>query len=674
MGKSSGHGLAVDARQAQRPLSESAGPTEKLLQAILSISRCATLEEALEPLLNAALDITRMDGGGVYWVEGDVAVLRHHRGLPEAFIRDVMRMPLTRAPIQTLLHQQEPVEVAEMSPVMRELCRRHGIRHAFSFPLRAKETVFGYLNVGSTRVEEPARADLLALQVLVSQMEALFCRLYDAKAVRESEERYRTLWNSALDGIVLHDLLFSPRKGSIIDMNECACRMLGYTHEEMLTLSPFDIVAEEEKQRIPELAARVRQAGRMLFEVTLVSKDGRHIPVEVNSSVVHFAGRPVALAILRDVTERKRAAEALRESEERFRAFMNNSPAVEWMKDEQGRIVYLSETYEKRLGVRFEDWRGKTDFELWPPEVAREFRKNDLEVLRTGRTLEAVEESPAPDGGRCYWWIFKFPVRDASGRKFVGGIGVDITERRRMEDMLRRMNDRLEEEVQARTSELNHTIDRLQKLTLELAQAEDRERKRLAEFLHDDLQQMLAAVKFQVSILAGRIQGDEAVRENVKYVKQILKDAIEKSRNLSRELCPPVLYQGSLEDLCHCLASQMESKHGLAVQLEIRGGVNSGSEPARSFLYRAVQELLFNVVKHARVREAKLRLQRVRNELWLTVSDKGSGFDTESLDQTGGYGLMSIRERAELLGGRMKIKSIPGRGSIFFVAIPDSGA
>jgi signal transduction histidine kinase len=93
----------------------------------------------------------------------------------------------------------------------------------------------------------------------------------------------------------------------------------------------------------------------------------------------------------------------------------------------------------------------------------------------------------------------------------------------------------------------------------------------------------------------------------------------------------------------------------------------------RRFLYRAAQELLFDVAKHAQVQAAKLRLQRVREQLWLTISDRGRGFDAASLKKADGYGLLSIRERTELLGGCMKIKSIPGRGSIFFVAVPDVG-
>jgi signal transduction histidine kinase len=263
-----------------------------------------------------------------------------------------------------------------------------------------------------------------------------------------------------------------------------------------------------------------------------------------------------------------------------------------------------------------------------------------------------------------------------------------MTERKRMEVMLQQANERLEEQVQARTKELNDTIDQLQsamkeleqhagqlqQLTLDVVQAEDRERRRLAEFLHDDLQQTLAAAKFHVSMLGSRIMGDKPALEILVQIKQMLKDAIEKSRSLSHELGPPVLYHNQLDAVFEWLAGQMESKHGLAVQVEVRGSVDSGCEPVRSFLYRTAQEILFNAAKHAHVQEAKLRLQRVHDELWLTISDKGRGFDPASLAETAGFGLMTIRERARLLGGRMIIKSAPGKGSIFFVAVPDAGA
>jgi len=533
---------------------------ERLLNAIVSISGCATLEGALEPLLDAALDVTQMDGGGVYWVEGDVAVLRHYRGLPEAFIHDVMRMSLTPMPVQTLLHQREPLELAEISPAMRDLFQRHGIHHAFSFPLKARGTLFGFLNVASTRIEPPERADIRALQILVTEIESLFFRLHSEKALRESEER--------------------------------------------------------------------------------------------------------------------------------FNAFMDNSPAIAWMKDEQGRHVYLNRAIERQFGLRPEECRGKTDFDLWPREIAEQFHRNDQEVLRTGRTIDVVEETVARDGGRSYWQNFKFPFQDVSGRRFVGGIGVDVTQRKKMEEMLQGVNERLEEQVQARTQELNQTIERLQtamtelghrtdqlrRLTLELVRAEDCERHRLAEFLHDDLQQTLAAAKFHLGIVGGRIRGDRTAIQPLEQAVQMLKEAIEKSRNLSHELGPPALCRGNLEAVFEWLAGQMERNHGLTVHLEIRNHANSDSEPVRSFLYRAAREMLFNAVKHAGVQEIKLRLHRVHQELRLTLSDKGRGCDPMSFARTTGLGLAMIRERVELLGGRMKIRSAPGRGSTFFIAIPDVAA
>ncbi len=226
-------------------------------------------------------------------------------------------------------------------------------------------------------------------------------------------------------------------------------------------------------------------------------------------------------------------------------------------------------------------------------------------------------------------------------------------------------------ERQKAFQELEHRARQLQKLTLELSQAEDRERKRLAEILHDDLQQQLAAAKFHLSLLGHRVPKDKGVHEAIVQLDQILKDAIEKSRSLSHELSPAVLYQSDLGEAFEWLARQLKTKHGLTVYVESRGRIDSPSEALKVFLFKTAQEILFNVVKHARVREARLRIQRLRRSLWLTISDQGQGFDPRSLGKTGGFGLLSIRERVELLGGRMKIRSAEGRGSTFLIIVPD---
>nr|WP_320013283.1 PAS domain-containing protein [uncultured Desulfobulbus sp.] len=132
---------------------------------------------------------------------------------------------------------------------------------------------------------------------------------------------------------------------------------------------------------------------------------------------------------LRETTQYKLMEQALRESEDRFRAFMDNNPAIAWMKDAQGHVIYLNKSYEQEFNVKFQDWEGKTDAELWPKQTAEQFRRDDLAVLETGTPCERIEEVPAADGQVQSWWTFKFPFTDAAQRQYVAGIGINISDR-----------------------------------------------------------------------------------------------------------------------------------------------------------------------------------------------------------------------------------------------------
>jgi len=171
------------------------------------------------------------------------------------------------------------------------------------------------------------------------------------------------------------------------------------------------------------------------------------IEKDVNGKPVRFLG------VLQDITERKKAEAALIESEERFRLFMNNSPAIAWMKDTQGHHVYINKTYENRFNVKLEDFFGKTDFELWPEDVAENFRKNDLTVLESNHAIVVTEDSFLPSGERCYWLNYKFPFQAVSGQKFVAGIGIDITERILAEEKILKTS-----RMYAFISQINQTI------------------------------------------------------------------------------------------------------------------------------------------------------------------------------------------------------------------------
>jgi signal transduction histidine kinase len=250
----------------------------------------------------------------------------------------------------------------------------------------------------------------------------------------------------------------------------------------------------------------------------------------------------------------------------------------------------------------------------------------------------------------------------------------DITQRKRAEEALHELTRTLESKVARRTAELERRAWQLQKVTLELSEAEERERERLGEILHDDLQQILVAARFHLDLLGSRVRKPAESQEILGQVRQMLKDAIDKSRSLSHELGPAALHQGDLAEALNWLAEQVQAKHGLTVRVEAFGEVETQSSAARAFVYRAVQELLFNVVKHARVHEARIRVRRFRQYICLSVSDHGRGFEPQEIKKTAGFGLLSIRERVTLLGGGMKIKSAKGKGTTFHIIVPEAPA
>ncbi len=384
-----------------------------------------------------------------------------------------------------------------------------------------------------------------------------------------------------------------------------------------------------------------------------------------------------ALTEARERAEKQQAEEALRQSEERFRLLVEGvQDYAILMLDPQGRIASWNTGAQRLKGWSGPEVLGQ-DFSLFytPEDRASGHPQWTLEQAAVDGRYEEQGERVRKDGQRFWADVVITALRDERGQLYgFAKITRDITERRRAEEALREANATLESKVAQRTAELEHRARQLQKLTLELSEAEDRERRRLAEILHDDLQQVLAAAKFHLSLLKNRAKHDPSQQAVAAQVDQMLMDAIQKSRSLSHELSPVGLHHSDVGEVFKWLAHEVEAKHGLRVAVEARGAVQTSSDALKMFLYRAGQELLFNVAKHARVPEARLRVRRQGRYLCLSVSDRGRGFDPQELRETAGFGLLSIRERIELLGGRMKIRSAKGQGSTFHIVVPDSAA
>jgi ligand-binding sensor domain-containing protein/signal transduction histidine kinase len=248
----------------------------------------------------------------------------------------------------------------------------------------------------------------------------------------------------------------------------------------------------------------------------------------------------------------------------------------------------------------------------------------------------------------------------------------EIIHARIAEDKLREARDHLEQKVEERTVELTERANQLRILAGELTLTEQRERRRLAKLLHDHLQQLLVGAKFRIVSL-GHSAGP-SVRQAAREVEELLNESIEASRSLTAELSPPVLSEGGLTAGLEWLAQWMNQKHGLCVRLIAEEQVSPAAEDIAVLLFESVRELLFNVVKHARVNSVTVSLERVEEQtVRITVADQGAGFEQgswQSARESGAFGLFSIRERLDLIGGRLEIDSRPGKGARLTLLAP----
>jgi PAS domain S-box-containing protein len=246
---------------------------------------------------------------------------------------------------------------------------------------------------------------------------------------------------SALEGIVENSplaIVTSDRNGLVTGWNPAAERLLGWTREEALGGPPPHFVPGDDEGFVSRERAHqgevVTDAGAKRLR-----KDGSLIDVRYAKAPLRDTGGEVVgtMAILTDVSERKRAEEALHESEARFAAFMDNAQAVAYMKDQEGRYVYVNALMEQAFGRATSELLGKTDRELFGDANADVFVRTDDMVRSTGVPVECLEPDILPDGSTRYWLTLKFPFEDAAGRRYVGGVSIDVTERERAEIALR---------------------------------------------------------------------------------------------------------------------------------------------------------------------------------------------------------------------------------------------
>src|SRR5215213_2326406 len=450
--------------------------------------------------------------------------------------------------------------------------------------------------------------------------------------LRRSEERFRLLAENAQDLIYRYRLKPTP---GFEYVSPSATAISGYTPEDHYAEPElvYKIVHPGDRHLIDE----VLRSPESLITIRWLRKDGGVIWIEQRiKAIFDGAGELVAIeGIARDVTERKRVEEALRETQEFLGGILDNAPLPIYGVSEEGRIRLANRFFADFVGMPQEKVIGSLLEDVFTEEEARQFRENNRRVIETGSPLIEEEWAEAADGRR-YFQTIKFPLRNPNMRIVaIGGISLDITERRRAEEAL--------------------------------SETRRAERRRIAWDLHDIVLQDLSGAIQSLRLTHLQTRGSGMgldLEEELEALRRASSGLRSAMYDLRHEKEQPFLK--AVESLVeHNRQLTPERKTELVIE---EGFPHELPAEVSVELVRVLQEALTNVRRHSGARNVEVGLRMEGEALVAGVSDDGRGFDPASTRS--GVGLSAMRERVEGLGGKFEVKSPPGEGTKVTVRIP----
>jgi len=467
---------------------------------------------------------------------------------------------------------------------------------------------------------------------------------------------YRDAIAAAKEGVLTIDA-----RHRIVMMNAAAERMFGCGSEQLRGKTLSRLIPEGFRRSHPQWVRRF-QGGRasalpadLHRTVSGVRANGEIFPLEATISSVEVRTRAgpqrYYTALLCDLSQEQGLRERIDAMNLQMRAVFELAPVAIWITDAD-RIVFANRACATLFGANGRPaLQGRSIYDLLSPESHAKVRKAVSRVLSSEQAAPVVSERIVRLDGGTRDVVIAVAALPDHGRTAVQMVITDVSESAQ----------------QGR--ELERSRSDLRKLSANLVNAREDERRRIARELHDELGQRLTALKMELAALA--TQPDAPTREQrIASMVEMVDDTVASVRRIATELRPLMLDDLGLVAAIEWLAQNWSARMGVRVKLHLEPRLPEIGDAATIALYRVVQEALTNIARHARAREVRIELRRGAGALRLSVQDDGVGFDETSIYREGSHGLMGIRERTHMLGGELRIGNARQGGGRISVRLP----
>jgi PAS domain S-box-containing protein len=518
-------------------------------------------------------------------------------------------------------------------------------------------------------------------------------------ALTQQRETNVPLYQEILRGLPLGIVVLQlenphdARTFRIIEINPAATRLTGASPEDLngRTLAEFPNLL---KTRFPHVCAEALES-REPRNLGDISYGDERIREGIYSAQIFPLSDKFMGVAFENVTDRRRADHALRESEERFRLLVQSVQEYAIFNlDPLGNVVTWNNGAERLKGYRAEEILGKHFSAFYPLEDVASGKPKQIleEAVQTGQS-EVEGWRIRKDGSRFWANVVVTALRDANGGlQGFAKVTRDMTERHRKEESLTKAKELLELRVEQRATvlarvneelrteiadrvraedQLRASLDRLRALAAHLQSVREEERTSIAREIHDELGQACTAIKMDLALIGHKATKRQTrLRAKVDSAIQLVDGMIVTLRRIASELRPRTLDDLGLNPALEGQAQEFENRTRIRCRITLPKEPIVLDAERSTAIFRIFQESLTNVVRHAQATSVEARLEREENHLIFQVRDNGRGFDPEEAKARKSLGLVGMQERALLLNGELKVEGVPGSGTTMTLRIP----